>query len=498
MKDESGTFLRNVTSLTTANFLARAVGALVSILVMNHLGDMRYGFFKAAMSFATIILIFAETGVGMRFVYDCSGDKSKIREHFGAALMLQVLPYLAACLVAAFVAPIFFSSPSERVVITIVVIVSAAAVLRVLAETCEKVMNVYREMHLKALLRAGRFVAIAIGGVIVVWADLGPVAWALVTLFSMGAAAVVSFAIALSFVKPKFVKSMLWPTLRASYIFGAGAVCFAIYDQVDQFMLSQFGPTAKAFRAVGVYGAAYVLISFTYTIPSSFVASMEPVAFAARGDFARLTKLATLSVRAIGALGVPLALGVFLFADRIQALVLPAFGADAAVALRILALFAGLRFVDFPAGMLMAAGGMQGRRVAIQVAALVLNVCANFLLIPSYGFAGAAWATVATEVLILVLYNVSLVRKLDGFRGPLVLGKPAVAAAVMGLFIWGLQRVGAPLIDGNRFAWLVIVPLAAGIYFGCLMMTKYVKEDEAAVIRRFVAKFAFWRRNNAG
>jgi len=486
LRDQAGSFLKNLTSLATANFAARVVGAAVSLLVINHLGEERYGAFATAMAFATVFLIFAETGVGHRLLYDRSGDKSSIDEHFGSALVLQVAPYLLVFAVAMAAAALLFGY--SRLILGLIAIVSAAAVMRILAETCEKVINVYQEMHLTAMLRASRFVIIAAGGLVVVFADLGPVAWATVTLVAMTVSAAASLAVALRFARPRLVWALLWPTLKASYIFGLGMVFFAVYDKVDQVMLSKMMPAATAQATVGMYAAAYTLISFTYTLPGSFVASMEPVAYSARGEWARLGRLGNFSVRATGAVGLPLAAGTILFADEIKALLLPGYAEGTADALRVLAAFALLRFVNFPAGTFMAASGLQRRRVGTQGAATAFNLAANFLLIPVYGLVGAAAATVATEGLICISYTVQLRRRLSGYRGPLALAKPLAAAAAMAALILAAQRWALPPLAESRFWWLVVVPAAAGLYAAVLLLSGFLEPDEKERLKRLVRR----------
>lgn len=494
VKDQSHTFLRNVASLTTANFFARVVSAVATIVLINHLGDERYGFFKAAMSFVTIVQTFAETGVGMRFLYDRSGDKSKISEHFGAALFLQACPYAVAAVVATVLACYIY--PQARTVVLIVPIVAGAAVLRIVAETSEKVLNVYQEMHLTAMLRAGRFAFIGAGAIFVVAVGLGPVAWALVTLTAMAVSALATLVVALRFARPSFSFAALSPTLRMSYIFGIGAIFYAIYDQADQFMLSVMRSPDERFATVGVYGAAYVLISFTFTVPTSFVAAMEPVAFAARGNVERLSRLANLNFRAVAALALPLGVGTYLLSEQIHQLVLPRFGSGAAVAISILSVFATMRFLNFPGGMLMAACGRQPRRVAIQGAAAALNVTANLILIPRYGLIGAAWATVGSEIFILVCYTLTIRQRLSAFRGMWLLGKPLAAAAAMALFILGCRHFAGPALFDGRFAWLPVVPAATAVYFATLYATGFFGEEEKAAIMRFAGQLAFWRRGD--
>jgi len=488
--DETKRFARNVNTLTAANVLSQVVQSVITILVINHLGQVQYGAFKTAMAFATVFLILGETGVGARFLYDRSGDKSSIGEHFGAALLLRLGPYLVV-FVGTMIAAVLFRYPP--LIIRIIAIVSVAAIFRILAETCDKVIIVYQQLHISAALRVLRFLSVAVGGILVVVMDWGPTAWALVTLAAMFLYAVAAFSVSLRFTVPRFVSSLVWPTLGASYIFGLGAIFYAVYENADQVMLSKMMPVDLRQATVGIYGAAYTLMMFTYTLPASFVASMEPVVFSARGDKARLKDLGLFSVRMLGMLALPLAAGTVLLSRDVRALVLPSFDHTAAAALAVLATFGLLRFFNFPGGMLMAAAEMQKRRVKIQGAAAVLNIAANFILIPRYGLFGAAWATVGTELFIFACYGVSLARELPGYSRFLRMGKPLVATAIMAAFVAGSRRGLEVWLGPNRFAWLAVIPLAAALYFTILKCVNFFNEDERVFLRRLFERVLFRR-----
>ena len=489
--DQSRTFLRNVTSLTTANVLTLIVQGVVSMFILNHLGPERYGSFRTALAFATVFLIFAETGVGARLLFDRSSDKSAIDEHFGAALVLQMGPYLIV-LGLTMAAAALFHYPGE--VVTMIAILSAAAVLRTFGEVCDKVITVYQQIHLNAIMRSARFMSVALGGIVVIVFDLGPVAWALVWLAASAVYAAGTLAMSLAFARPRFVLSSLWPTLSASYIFGLGAIFYAIYESVDQVMLSKMMPEDSWRATVGIYGAAYTLMMFTYSIPASFTASIEPIVFGARGNSPRLARLANLSSLSLGVVALPLTAGTILLAQEVRGLVLPNYGAAAAGALSVLALFGLFRFLNFPGGILMAAAGMQNRRVAIQGAAVILNVSLNFAFIPRYGLFGAAWATVATEVLIFGLYQASLVRALPGFGDFGRFVKPVIATGLMSIFTCASLLSLIRTVGENRFLWLAIVPVAVAVYFGTLWLLRFFTPDESEFLGRILARFLFWRK----
>jgi O-antigen/teichoic acid export membrane protein len=503
--DQSKTLVRNLTSLTTANLIAHIVTGLVSVLVANHLGKQGYGEFRIALAFATVFLMFAETGVGARFLYDRSGDKTLINEHYGSMIFLQAAPYTAIFFVTMAMAFVF---RYPAVIIWLIGIVSAAAIFRIFGEVCEKVLNVYQEIHLTAIMRSVRFFSIAVGGVAVLVFNLGPVAWALINLGAMFLSAAATFFTTLKYARPRFVRSLYWPTLVASYPFGLGAIFYAIYENVDQVMLSKLMPVNLRDETVGIYGAAYTVMMFTYVIPSSFIASIEPIVFGARDNDHRLAHIGSLASRALGVIGLPLTLGTILLSGQIGALALPSFGPTAGKALAALAPFGLFRFLNFPGGMLLAAVGMQRRRVIVQAGAVVFNIALNFVVIPYYGLFGAAWATVATEIYIFICYEVSLVRRLPGYGEFKRLVRPLIATAIMSAFVLAaVYAVGTPagrawfgwmMLHHKKasidLSWLLIVPFAAALYFGFLKTMGFFTDEEMTFFGRVLDRFTFWRR----
>jgi O-antigen/teichoic acid export membrane protein len=77
---------------------------------------------------------------------------------------------------------------------------------------------------------------------------------------------------------------------------------------------------------------------------------------------------------------------------------------------------------------------------------LVLNVAANLLLIPRYGFMGAAWCTLGTELIVAVLAVRILLHELSIERIPFGRLPRIVAAAVaFGVLLEGCEALGFPL-----------------------------------------------------
>lgn len=116
----------------------------------------------------------------------------------------------------------------------------------------------------------------------------------------------------------------------------------------------------------------------------------------ARGDRRGLERLMRLSARGVFAFTVPLFLAVLLFGDRVLAL----FGPEFTAGYRALVILAGGQLVNAlvgPVGYLMTMTGRQNAAAWIMGVHLVLGAGLNALLIPRYGFEGAAVATALTN-----------------------------------------------------------------------------------------------------
>lgn len=186
----------------------------------------------------------------------------------------------------------------------------------------------------------------------------------------------------------------------------------------------------------GRYAAAYVLISFcanlmiaySHTVLPAMARDPEPTAATAATYRAALVVawLVTMPVAVGGALVAPL-LVTLLFGRAYS---------DSAVALQVLVLsvpVAALREVAIAA---LIARHEEPALLRVNIVAAVVNVALNLALIPWFGLVGAAWATVASEV---VRLRVAAAAAGGAVRASWPLGallRVAAAAAGMGLAVY--------------------------------------------------------------
>jgi O-antigen/teichoic acid export membrane protein len=85
-----------------------------------------------------------------------------------------------------------------------------------------------------------------------------------------------------------------------------------------------------------------------------------------------------------------------------------------------------------------------GTIVVVSTACLVLNVALNLAWIPSYGYQGAAWATLVTEGVYFLLGAAALALYGHHVGWPALVFRPALAAVVFAAVLWAARALPLP------------------------------------------------------
>ena len=154
---------------------------------------------------------------------------------------------------------------------------------------------------------------------------------------------------------------------------------------------------------------------------------------------------------------------------------------SAAPALPVLA--AAFIFISFGYlnGNLLVTLGLQGRMLWISLIALVVNLCGNLILVPAVGFMGAAWMTMATEVIVCVASLALILRTLEmPLPKPGRIGRTVLAAALLTALLEALSVADASL---------VLLAVATCVAYPALLfaLRAFGRDDLQALLRRTVA-----------
>ncbi|MGZ7136259.1 MAG: flippase [Methanobacterium sp.] len=284
------------------------------------------------------------------------------------------------------------------------------------------------------------------------------------------------------FFKPKSLKWNRWKyMIKEAWPFAITGISFNIYTWIDSLLLSIF----VGAEVVGLYNASYRLMLIFLVIPSIFSTAIFPVMsrhYYSSRESMKVTFEKMLKIFII--IGVPLAIGTTLTADKIILLIYGSAFLGSVIALQILIWSTALMFARVPYGNILSASNRQLTVTKIFIIGVIFNILLNLVVIPIFSYVGAAIVTVLTDALVLILFIITLRAKLSfSRRFKISLIKITMAGIIMGIslnFFTGL----------NLF---VIILLGALIYVICLILLRVVDEDEILMIKSIFNYPSFWK-----
>ena len=256
---------------------------------------------------------------------------------------------------------------------------------------------------------------------------------------------------------------------REALPLGISAVTAIAFFQVDTILIRPI----EGEEAVGLYSAAFRLLTFTIMVPVLFNQVLLPVySRYILSDTRRFVRIFRRAVLYMGIVGLPISAAIGALAGPVLILIFPDTYIRSRTCLEILGLAVAMIFLTYPHVSVLIASGRQLTFTWISVSGLLLNVVLNLIMIPLFSIEGAAWATVVTEAFVLAAASIA-VRRHSGFWAfsPEMI-KIVPAAGAVGAAAWLLR--GEPILH-------VLTELAAlmgGILFLFKLIPFDLDEDE--------------------
>ena len=201
---------------------------------------------------------------------------------------------------------------------------------------------------------------------------------------------------------------------------------------------------------VGIYSAAANIIIALIFIPAMYGNSIYPVLSRFYVTSKESLKFAyERSVKYMVILGMPIAAGIYLLSDKIIVFLYGSQYLASATALSILSGYLFLKFINPMTGFTLIAIDKQSSRLFGQGAAALINIVLNFVLIPAYGFIGAAVATLITEIIFFILYTSFIIK--NGFEFNFVksfIYKPLIAVGIMVFLLSFVENLFLAILMG--------------------------------------------------
>src|SRR5205807_2816119 len=250
-----------------------------------------------------------------------------------------------------------------------------------------------------------------------------------------------------------------------------------LYFRIDQPLIAAF----KGLGQAGLYAAAYKPIESLLFVPITFLSIVFPVlSIYYRERRADLLDAVSRFYKGLLLMGWPVIVGIFVLAHPLTPLLLGRGFLASEPALRVLALALGIAFVN---NAFIGALNASDRQSSFTWAAgwsVVANVALNLLLIPAFGYQGASWATVMTELVLGIVGWILTARHVGRVAVVAQSWRVILAGLIMAVAIFPLRE-----LDGFRVA----IPIVAGavVYAVAVLILRALSGDEIAWARRALA-----------
>jgi O-antigen/teichoic acid export membrane protein len=446
--------LKNAAALSVASVLSKAISAIVAIAVARYLGPETFGEYSSALAFVSTFILFVDFGLSNYMVQEGSRDESVLPLYLGNTLAFKTFTSLAIYALMFVLMPANYNLTTRSMVI----VFGVASALNALDSSVYNYFQAKQQMYYAAMYQ---FFSTFLIGVLTILVVLGKGNVVMITYSQLVATLVVSLMLyvhlrrnmRLEFNYHRLIK-MIWKGLP----YGAAAIFLYVYFQIDMFMLSLM----RAPREVGIYSAAYRLISVLLFIPGILTSVIYPVLFQL-GLESRVRHRETIEkiFKVLSSVGIPVSLLLFVLANPLLSWLYSHRFQESIPIMMILCWFFALECLSFSLGDVLTTTNRQWTRAWIQGGAAVLNIGINLFAIPHYGIYGASAATLITELYVFVMYYGVVRLKVYNVRIWRQLPIIVLASAIMAVAAYFLRHLH-PLLSGG-IAGIIYLVILIGI-----------------------------------
>lgn len=386
-------------SLLSKGFLTVVQGAYF-VLVARHLGSSNYGAFVSVLALVAVVGPFVGVGTANLLIKNVSRDRRLFAEYWGNALVMNSVSGVVilglVLLTSRFILP--------RTIPTILVLLIAVSDLllyRIAAcgsVAFQAVENMGAMAKLDVLTSLFRLVAAGALAVFVV--NPGPVIWAYFYLASTAAGVIVTLVFVHKHIgRPRLALHRIRPEIVEGCYFSISLSAQNIYNDIDKTALARLA----TLEAAGIYAAAYRIVDVLFVPIISLLTATFPRFFqhGSLGLEPSVQYAKRLMPHAIAYSGIAV-IGAAIGAPLLPKILGNSY-ADVVEALRWLAPLMLMRSVHYFLANALTGAGYQGLRSAAQVMVAFANIGLVVWLIPLYSWRGAAWASLASDALLVLM-----------------------------------------------------------------------------------------------
>lgn len=388
--------IKNSLYLFSSQVAIKIVSFLYSIFLARSLDVNNFGLYITALSYFSIASTFTDLGITRFIIRETARSPKNLPQFIFPIFFIRII--CSFCLFLTLAIPIYlFDTNQLRVNFTLLALITILP--QTINITFDNLLIALQKFSLSAFSLVTLNLSGALLGVYFITLGWG-VKGALISLIV--SQLLYMLVLFIFFIKQKIKfnykinKQIVFMILRNSLPYGLLGILALIYFKIDILLISYI----KGEYDTGIYGAAYKFLEAIIFIPSIAGTVLYPI-FAKLyvSDLEQLKKRYYQSLLLMGLLGT-LTLAVYLL---ILPLIIQIFLPNYLLsinAIYILALAIPFMFLHTPGVQVILSHESNVKSVFyLSIVTILFNISLNLILIPSYGYIGASWVTVFSEIL---------------------------------------------------------------------------------------------------
>ncbi len=418
--------LKNTFWLFFGQVGSRFVKLGIIIYAARVLGASGWGAFSYALGIAAFFSIFIDFGVNGVLTREGSRDLKSQEKYFATALAIKIFLFFLSSAAIFLLFPLFMTRNEVAILMPFVVLIVGFDGLRDFAGAMSRA---WERMEIEAVMQILTSAFILIAGFIALFLSPTPKALAIGYAVGVGLGMLASFWPCRGYFKnlyQAFSLSLIRPIVSASWPFALSGLMGAVLLNTDTVLIGWLLDITN----VGYYSAAQRIALLAYVIPGLTATAFFPSMAKFFEDKERrkilLEKLATLQIL----IALPLTIGSYLLAEPIITLFYGQEYTPAILSFQIMSLTFLPVFLQTIFSNTIFSINEEKKLFLSSIVGIIGNLTLDIILIPRWGIAGAALATVLNQT-IVVSFLWWLLRKKIAFSLLPQIGKIIIASVVM-------------------------------------------------------------------
>lgn len=392
--------IKQTTWLFLAQALGRVIGLFYTIFLARNLGVSDFGLFTTALTYFSLVSSVADFGFNRFLIREVAKDQYK-----SSLLLLSIslLRLTVTAILLAILAIVLYLFDPDKMRVSLTLLAVSAVLPLALAQTLDAIFVAFRKLQYSAFALVTLNVSTVFLGIVLINLGFGTMG-AVVALILGQLIYLTVLWLLLTRQKIKLLSTVKAAVLKevtlGSLPYGLLGMLGLIYFRVDTLLLSYLRGNFE----VGIYGAAYKFLEAVVFIPTVLSTALFPVLSKLHEQSPKqISSLYFKSMKIMLLLSLGMVLGYLTILPIFVRVLLPNYQSSVEV-IKILSLAIPFMFLHVPASsVVLSTEKYLGKIILLSLIPLIFNVLMNLKFIPIYGFLAAAWITVASDVLSLLL-----------------------------------------------------------------------------------------------